>query len=673
MRRCPLINRPRMAGLATALALCVSLLAGATSAQAVVIDTNPATQSQSTVAFNDGDRGSYYYGIAPVPGSNPAFPTVGPSASGQPSCSNMDPFLTPDLAPLPSTGLCWHGGPVMHGNETFVLSWDPLHPSRYWQNTANYVEQFLSDVAAGSGTLSSPYAVTSQYWDGPSAGNRAANSSVFGGGCTDKGTGGLACKFGQTGVQAGSGYAYNYDASLGCSGGATGTNQWSELQSGLWGAAPNDVCLTDAQIRAELQRVIPAAGITNHARAGYTPLVVVLTPPGVVTCLDAGQRECSANGGQTAKFCSYHSQLNVGGTEVSYLVQPWTASWDQSGSLQTYGCDEPDLVSSPIPTSPQPQQATLANLVGERLVSPLSQAHIASIVNPFLNAWFAPTESSGVLTGSEINDNGCVPFGNGLDTVTVGTGSYILQREFNNAGVLVTDPNALKCMPSVLLSPTFVVPSAVSQGDEVQLDGSTTASTLLVPSANYSWNFGDGTSATGPSVVHSYGTGGIYTVTLTVTDRGGNVASVSQQIQVLGANGQPVPVVVSPPPTTSPAPPQNGGLTLRLQLMPQSLRNVLAFGIKVRVSSNMAADGIATVSIPRKAAKRAHIKVGNSPLVRIGIGTVQVKNGTGTLHVHLSQAIAAKLRRLGHVTLTVRLRLVAAGGHRASIVEAGRY
>lgn len=45
--------------------------------------------------------------------------------------------------------------------------------------------------------------------------------------------------------------------------------------------------------------------------------------------------------------------------------------------------------------------------------------------------WFA-------LSGSEINDNGCVPFPNGLDKATVGTSAqnpYLLQREFNNAGV----------------------------------------------------------------------------------------------------------------------------------------------------------------------------------------------------------------------------------------------
>ena len=84
-------------------------------------------------------------------------------------------------------------------------------------------------------------------------------------------------------------------------------------------------------------------------------------------------------------FCSYHSQVAVGGTEVAYVVQPWTVGT---------ACDEPN---APLLGSNDTPQA-LATEAGIRLVSPLSRAHIASIVNPGLNGWFA-------LNGSEINDN----------------------------------------------------------------------------------------------------------------------------------------------------------------------------------------------------------------------------------------------------------------------------
>jgi hypothetical protein len=351
----------------------------------------------------------------------------------------------------------------------------------------------------------------------------------------------------------------------------------------------------------------------------------------------------------------------VGGTEFAYVVQPWTASWTQRTR-----CDEPDVPT--IPQNPTPQE--LATDVGARLVSPLSQGQLAAIVNPGLNGWFG-------LDGSEINDNGypngCVPFGNQLDAVTVGSTGYLLQREFNNAGVIESDPNAPACAPSVALSPTFVVPSAVNPGDVVEFDGSKTVSTLIVPGAGYVWDFGDGTTAVGPSVVHSYTKGGTYAVKLTVTDRGGNIRSLTQTIDVLGPTGQPVP----PPGTTlTPNPGQrpSGGLRARLQLMPQGFRAVLRVGVATRVTSNALANGFVTLSISRSAAKRAHIRAGRGSPVVIGRGTLAgIQDGTVNLHLRLSSAMAARLKRLAHVVLTVRLALVGPGGDRLVIVAAGAY
>jgi PKD repeat protein len=710
----------------------VSLFATASAAQAVVVDMGAAG----------------HFGVALVPGTDRTTGGIQTITSSAP-CS--DPWLSSDLGGpvLPTNGLCWHGGAVMHSNETFDLTWDPLR--RDWATTRNYVQQFLRDIANGSRTLTSPYAVTTQYKD-PTG--RAGNASLYGGGCIDYGSrGGSTCQFGNSN---GTGAGNSYPAS-GCP--VTGTNQFHEELSGAFDSAPNDVCLTDAQLKGQLATMVAQEGLVGHIQPGYTPLLVLLTPPGVVTCLDAAGKLCSANatfapplptlstttsggsitagdykvavtyvtaGGETVAsasqtvttsgstsmitigspppvsgatgwyayvtqaggttytrqqaaptaigtdltltaaptntgaappldkplFCSYHSQVTVGGTEFAYVVQPWTAL------TALAGCDEPDAPK--IPQNPTAHE--IATDVGARLVSPISQGQLAAVVNPGLNGWSA-------LDGSEINDNGypngCVPFGNGLDKATVGGADYLLQREFNNAGVIESDPNALACTPDVNLAPMFVVPSAVNPGDVVEFDGSKSNSTLIVPSAGYVWSFGDGTGAIGPSVVHSYAKGGNYTVTLTVTDRGGNVRSLSQTIVVLGANGAPV--------STS----GNGsgpGLHARLQLMPQSLRAALRQGVATRVTSNEASSGFVTISISRAAAKRAHIKAGRGSSVVVGRGTVSaIKAGTVNLHLHLSRALASQLKQLVHVALTVRLALVAPGGDHLAIVAAGRY
>jgi PKD repeat protein len=50
---------------------------------------------------------------------------------------------------------------------------------------------------------------------------------------------------------------------------------------------------------------------------------------------------------------------------------------------------------------------------------------------------------------------------------------------------------------------------------------------------NYTWDFGDGKTGTGPTISHSYDAGGIYSVVLTVTDDGGATDMQSQGVEVI--------------------------------------------------------------------------------------------------------------------------------------------
>jgi hypothetical protein len=623
----------RRYSLAAALTFIVSLAIGTAGAQAVVVDMNPAAMGQTSVNYPTDQ--SSYAGVAMVPGTDSVLAQSGiPTVSSGGQCT--DPALTSDMF-LPNTGLCSHGGAVIHKNETFALVWDP-NPHRDW--TAGYVEQFLRDVATGSGSLTSPYALTSQYTD---SGGRAENQSLYGGGYDD---------------------GRGYPSSV-CP--VSGVNPFY-LTANFVQSAPNDVCITDAQIKFELQTMVPQEGLVNKLQPGYTPLLVVLTPPGVETCLDAGGHLCSANGdpahipGSNAtpsQFCSYHSQVNINGRVFQYVVQPLTAKT---------GCDEPDATPYPNPIAiPE-----LPLLTGQRLVSPLSQAELAAITNPQMNGWFA-------LDGSEINDNGsrlddnafqnnpfgCIPL-KSVDTATVGDSGqnpYELQREFNNAGAIVQDPYALPCSEAVTLQPFFVVPSPIDHGDVVEFDGMRSPTTLLIPRANFHWNFDDGTTAVGPTQVHVFAKAGTYTVTLTVTDRGGNTATTTESVVVAGPGGGS-----SPPPSKGPK------LQARMQLMPQGLESMLKSGLVIRVTSNLPANGIVTVSIPRSAARKAHIRTGRSSTVTIGRGTVSaIKDGSVKLHLRLSQTTSTKLAHLTHLTVTIRIALVAKGVRSVAIVAAGRY
>lgn len=644
MRRCTLTARRLILLIAS---LLIASLAVAASAGAVVINDNGTD-----------------YGVALVPGTTAPGGLQLPNSSA--SCD--DPSLAPDLTWL-TTGLvsplCYHGGAVLQGNETYVLTWDP--DRSYWATTRQYVEQFLADVAADSGSFGSPFAVTPEYTMANGT-VHAENVSVFAGGCVDYGSSpgnnsGYTCQFG---ANHPSGTGNDYPTTGNCP--PTGSNVWGPTPNGpLNAGATNGVCLTDAQIKTELQSMLPQMGLPGgnavKDQIQLQPLVDVLLPPGVEVCLDSAGHVCSSNsnaGSTQAQFCSYHSQVDINGTDVTYVVQPWTAQWGQG-----VGCDDPAAPNITLPVN----QLTVAQQVAQKLVSPLSQANIAAIVNPGLDGWYGYNAAIGE-NGTEINDNGCGPLAGSLDDVTINGNSYALQREFNNAGAIETDPDALPCTGTVLLVPTFIVPGPVEPGDNVVFDGAVTASTLMVHNGAYQWNFGDGTGGTGPSVYHSYSKPGNYQVTLTVTDRGGNTASITQTVQVLGSNGQP-----AAPPTSIPGSGASGAaLNAHLQLMPQSLKAVLAHGIAVQVSSNKAANGIATVWISRAAAKRAHISVGRAATVRIGIGTVaSITNGTVTLHLHLSRSVAKKLAKVRHVSMTLRLSLVSSGNQSEVVDVAARY
>lgn len=586
-------------------------------------------------------------GVTLLPGSAPDLSSLG-ITTGTTSSTCADPLAVPGLQ-LPATGaLCWQGGPVLHGNETFAITWDPLR--RDWATTRGYVEQFLSDVAAGSGTLTSPYAVIAQYGDGS---GRAANDSVYGGACIDYGDlGGSACQIGDTGATI-SGTQYPSSA---CPASGVSYVGASDPTDPAKNALGNDVCLTDGSLQPELTAMISDLKSVGTFKSGHTPLLMMLTPPGVEVCLDSGARLCSANSSAPAQFCAYHSFLRIGGVEYPYVVQPWVPY------TLPHTCDEPGLPALPDP----PTDVELATDFGARLVGPLSAAQIAAITDPYLNGWEANT-------GEETD--ACAAEGVTLDTVTVGTANYVLPRAFNNGSTLESDPNAQPCLPEVALDPTFVAPSPVDPGDVVAFDGSATRSTLMVTNREFHWDFGDGSTATGPSVVHSYATGGAYTVTLTVTDRGGYQAAVSHQVQVSGAV---TPPPSSPPPsqkqTTTDTAKPTGPFQVHLQLMPQALRTVLRKGLSLRVTSTRTANGLASVSIPRAAARKARLKTGRGRAVVVGRGTMSgIKPGTVTLHLKLSRPTAKKLAKLAHLQLTVRLSLVTADGKRLTVDAAGRY
>jgi PKD repeat protein len=108
----------------------------------------------------------------------------------------------------------------------------------------------------------------------------------------------------------------------------------------------------------------------------------------------------------------------------------------------------------------------------------------------------------------------------------------------------VTDPGGLSnsVTRTVAVAPPNQPPTAAFTAGSVGLTASLDASSSTDPEGGalgYAWSYGDGTSGTGVSAIHTYAAAGSFTVSLTVTDPGGLTSSTSHVLAVAPANQPP--------------------------------------------------------------------------------------------------------------------------------------
>jgi hypothetical protein len=349
------------------------------------------------------------------------------------------------------------------------------------------------------------------------------------------------------------------------------------------------------------------------------------------------------------------------------------------------------------------------------ITNQLSLEQINMVTDPLLNAWqdsnhnentdecrflFGPVRGGGVAANPET-------LAGTLYDQTLGAGSYYLNDAFNLAAYRLPYPGGA-CIHNVNLDPMFTVPNPVNAGEVVGFDGMESDldldaaigySATGTPQANYAtytWNFGDGTpvvsgyapgspqcetpwlSPCAASLYHSYQYGGAYDVTLTVRDVGGNTATVTHEVTVVGPPA-PTPGVAgagaatgtgnssgtqtgnSSPGASSSTVPAPVAAAL---ILPQSLRKALHKGLAVSYSVNEQVAGRFEVLLSRATAHRLGISgtpatgmpAGSSPQLVIAKAIlVTTKGGHSSVRIEFSKRTAARLAHAHKVALTLRL------------------
>ena len=176
-----------------------------------------------------------------------------------------------------------HGHEVMHSVRTYAIYWDP--DDYYHGDWQGLIDGFLANIGNAGRQDASVFAVDGQYTDTTDV--PAATSSTFHGAYVD---------------------TYPYPETGNCVDPHKLEFNIPLLENG------ETVCLTDAQVRAELQRFIKQRETEHYdLPKGMGTIFYLMTPPGVTACLDGGGPDghCSDFDGTPGEISEYEEAKNI--------------------------------------------------------------------------------------------------------------------------------------------------------------------------------------------------------------------------------------------------------------------------------------------------------------------------------------------------------------------------
>jgi PKD repeat protein len=410
--------------------------------------------------------------------------------ASRPGATIAGSVATTRAAGVTSAGYSWktlsyQGGPVLHSSDPYLIFWAPSGetiPSP-WQSL---IERYFTDAAADNGKATNVYAVARQYTDGA--------------GFAD--------------------YQQTFDPASQV---VQDTDPYPARDSGNCASSPYTMCLTDGQLQTEISAQIAAAGLPTDGPTSAdelsdgAPIYFVVLPSDVDVCFADGSGTCASN-----DFCAYHSSFADGTNNVLYATIP-SVALDSPQDAKGCQWDGNSLVQEP--------NASIADVA----LKYISHEDNETITDPLGTGWW--NDYSGNEDGDNCNSAFTPTLGGDAGAGTlynqlIGGNQYYLQSEWSNgSGGCAMQP------ASATITPRFSVPAGPrTAGSTLTFDP--TSSTATYRFSSETWNFGDGTATsfhagrTLTAATHTYAAPGDYTVTLTLVDNRGNLATGSEEISV---------------------------------------------------------------------------------------------------------------------------------------------